>query len=589
MKNRSLVLGTIVLLLTAVVFLGCPTEATDPETNTVTNTVDVLGTVVSAAELKDILADKTAGTYAVLSNATWAGTSGGFGTAGFTEIPAGVIVNLYGVFSIGASDLLIGGTVNVTNGSELIGTTGQQITVGDVIAANTAAGTLNVKAGGKLTVPLADLNIVASVSGTTPTPGTITVANIEDPTAWSGGTLVKSTLAASGVVLHFDDGAIFGGAVAATDSNTLFGLAASTQPAFSVITKTAETDLSGAGGTSNFVVAKGAGVSIAGAVANFGTKTVTVNQGGSLTFSGAATLAITGDITVNGTLAFTSSSAAVAPAANVTVGPTGLITLADSAFLSTTAGKKLTINGKVTATDLVLSGVTLGSASATALDTATITGGSGGSTLALTTADPDLSPVITFAANGSIADTTSGKEWALKGGASGGTLTFTGSDTKELTLGAGTISTDETVAFVADTVGTVKLTNTVSLDVAGTTGLTLDTVLIDLSTAGTINIENLGILNLKEAANSGASVAADVLSAVIVTSAGTANTGIISGITTAGGVRCAGLGGVLASLDADNSATATKITGGSGTNNVIDKNDTFTLTSNTVVDVVSVP
>ncbi|GHT64947.1 hypothetical protein FACS1894110_05690 [Spirochaetia bacterium] len=580
MKKKSLVVGTIVLLLTAVVFLGCPTETKDPETNTVTDTVDVLGTVVSVAELKAIVANETAGTYALLSNSVSATALGG---TDLTEIPAGVILNLYGEFTIQSGGLEIGGTVNVTKGSELKGDQDIKIGKGNGSSGTDAAGALNIKSGGTLTTALTNLKPTKGVTaGVADTWATIGVAELAAAN-WTNGTWSKTDEVLSGVVLHFDDGAIYGGTVTANATSTAttgewtttLGLAASTQPAFAVISVGTGIDFSA--GTGNLVVAKGAGLTFTGAVTSFGTNTITVDEGGTLTIgAGAATLATTGDITVNGTLDIGASAIAVAPVADVVVGPRGKINLASSATLSTTAGHTLTINGKVTAPLLELSGVTLGSTTGSGA-TAKITAASN-STLELVAKTAEFSPAIGFAPGGYIKDRTSSKFWSVESNGAAGTLVYTSvTNDKKVTLGNGTIVTNESaiVATAGSEAGVITFTGNAGIVIPGTTGaLALDKVIVDLTGGGTISIANTGALTLKQASGGTGGTPAGV----IVTSASTGATGIVAGKATtdvvagAGGVATILSGGSLAAADAT-------ITGGSSTNNLIDANDTFSAAS----------
>ncbi|GHT65387.1 hypothetical protein FACS1894110_07150 [Spirochaetia bacterium] len=119
MKNRSLVLGTIALLLTAVVFLGCPTEATDSETKTTTNTVFVTPeiTATTTVDLVELLAG---------SQFSRIGVGGLTITTLDVTVPSGKTLILQGaiIFAGGEKLIVDGGKVYVTGTGTLTPGTG---------------------------------------------------------------------------------------------------------------------------------------------------------------------------------------------------------------------------------------------------------------------------------------------------------------------------------------------------------------------------------------------------------------------------------------------------------------------------------
>ncbi|GHV62296.1 hypothetical protein AGMMS49587_08720 [Spirochaetia bacterium] len=496
-KNQLWTIAAALLLTISLVFVGCGDGAGDGG-GSVSSGVE--GTPVSWAELELAIAaydngdgdTSLAGPYAVVGPVAVV-------TSGLT-IPPNFTVNAYVNVPL-TGPLNIGGTLNITNGTTLSGNQNIFIGLGNgETGSTTAPGALNIKAGGKLTTALTNLKPAKTVADGVVTTGVIADADIPVSTNWSNGTWVKTGQSLPEAVLHFDDGAIYGGAVAytatatATEAEwaTILGLVASTQPVLGDLTV-------GTGAvfteTGNLVVPKNVGLTFSAVVTSFGTNTITVNKGGKLTFSGAATLTTTGNITVDGTLALGSSATGFAPGANVTVNSTGVITVANSATLSTTAGKTITVNGIIKDGSangvLVVSGVTLGTT--TAAGTTVTYKGSATPTIEVSAIAADTAAPIVLAAGGSITDVTATKGWSLEGNATGGSLKFKASaDTKKLIIGNGIIATDDTIA--AFTAGVVTLTGDATIEVTG--DLALNRAIIDLSAAGTINIASGGFLVL---------------------------------------------------------------------------------------------
>ncbi|MDR2758429.1 MAG: hypothetical protein LBB78_03520 [Spirochaetaceae bacterium] len=151
MLKKSLFLGAAALAV-LLILAGCSNPASEGETVYLTG---VDGRVVSKAELGEVLANKTPGTYALLSDKIVGdnNTDAILGTTGYTLIPEGITLNLYGGFTITTGALTVGGTLNITEGSTLTANaTTVNLIIGYAEKANEAKGTVTVKKGGKLAV-----------------------------------------------------------------------------------------------------------------------------------------------------------------------------------------------------------------------------------------------------------------------------------------------------------------------------------------------------------------------------------------------------------------------------------------------------
>ncbi|GHT72056.1 hypothetical protein FACS1894110_26220 [Spirochaetia bacterium] len=197
MKKKSLVVGTIVLLLTAVVFLGCPTEATDPETvtNTVTEYVDgyqpPAGAVKAATfpalvGLLNAASEDTNGVTNIIYDATAAGISADL------TIPSGKNVIFYGTAAWSttqAGDILVagGGTLTIAKPITVDSTKG-------IYAAPN--GNVVVEKGGSLAYTAAATEIGDATEHATThavTAGTATIIGSTQVDVKEGGTLVLVT------------------------------------------------------------------------------------------------------------------------------------------------------------------------------------------------------------------------------------------------------------------------------------------------------------------------------------------------------------------------------------------------------------
>ncbi|GHT68092.1 hypothetical protein FACS1894110_14860 [Spirochaetia bacterium] len=196
MKKKSLVVGTIALLLTAVVFLGCPTEATDSETNTVTNTVteyvdssyqlpaDAVR-ATSRAGLEALLGDTDISKIYITSisllqdgdvlpagNNLYVQLSGATVTATALAVEEGASLTFFDNGTTGSSltfstskKLGIGGTVNIENGITIANTTDlTEITsfASGALGANTVVGSNKLVIGKGATLSIRKGDLAAS-------------------------------------------------------------------------------------------------------------------------------------------------------------------------------------------------------------------------------------------------------------------------------------------------------------------------------------------------------------------------------------------------------------------------------------------
>jgi hypothetical protein len=233
---------------------------------------------------------------------------------------------------------------------------------------------------------------------------------------------------------------------------------------------------------------------------------ITVKSGGTLEFNGNAA-APAGIITVDGGGKLAFNGIDPVPAGDIAVN--GEMLVKDGTTVTIAAGKELKVNGTLTATDLELKGVTYKVPAGGSLVIKALLSGS---TMTATVLAGALDGTFAIAPGGYIQDTTPKQSWTLQGGSRGGSLVYTGSTTKAIILGDGSITTTETGAKMK-TAGYVLLTGTASLvvhDYVGsgeTIGLNLSKVVIDLtpvqpSDSASIIVEPYGKLNL--AASTGA-------------------------------------------------------------------------------------
>jgi hypothetical protein len=301
------------------------------------------------------------------------------------------------------------------------------------------------------------------------------------------------------------------------------------------------------------------------------------------------TTTITGDTTIANNVIFTATAA---PSTKLTVtgtvrlaATTGIISLAKNTTLDASAGT-IYLGDKVSdavPASLVAKGITIANANVNNA-IATLTGKNGGAnnhgTIAVKTAtSSELTRTIAFAANGYIADYTTGKEWTINA-ASAGNLSFTAADQKTITLGDGTIQSDETL--VNKTTGLVTLASGMTLDIpaTATTGATLTKAILDLTSNGTVNIAGGGKLVLTATTDT-----TDIDGGGAITTNNAQSTYVAGTLTgVAGGIP---INGILTNIAGGSTtltgANATGTITGSGSGTVIDAGDIFTGSGTAIV------
>ena len=450
--------------------------------------------------------------------------------------PAGSVIPL-GTVSVTAPVLNLGSVVDDTPADTKLTLTGATLTT--TAAANvTLPATVEVRAidaaAGKLTVAGAATSLtVGSLTGTLALPAAVTAVTI----GGGAGNVEGAALTTSGAVTLNNTGtAAFSGAVSLGGDLTVTG----TATLGSTLTNTAA------------------------ATATFNGTTTT---GAVTTSTGALTIAGKGAVTLGAVTTASSANLVVTNETGVTI-PTANIVV--STKIDASAGKVIfgTADNSATIVKGTLTSGANGTASAAVNGVITLTYESGnGASLVL--ADEGS---ITFAGTGNLkvaasdsivlsggSFTNDGAVLTLTPGATAATATLTGTTLTKLTLGAGA---------------------TIAIPAEASTGLVLQGVIADLSTAGQITIVQNGVLVLGYATSGSAYVG-----------------GIITKYNDTGSVVVAGGSGSGDIADADNvtafnskadyDAIVTEIstgvgmagviTAGAAKNNTIDRNDTFAL------------
>jgi hypothetical protein len=344
MIKKSLFLGTAALaLLVIFALLGCSNPASEGGPVT----IGIEGHEVDTSELRAILAEGTPGTYALVSNNT---TATILGTPGYTLIPSGVTLNLYGSFTIGTSKLTVGGNLNITRAATLTAAAAtNDLIIGYAEIENDAQGTVTVKKDGRLMISTSAA--VKFANRATPAGGTGTLVSLTDVLIINHAI---SENARGPAVLH---GEAEGAQLVLEEDSILFH----TTPLATGTDATALKNLADA----KFVLNLTTTVTD---IAN-----LSIRKGTSVVASGA--FRPTGTLTVNGSLTTAAGSTINADLTKVVVGPDGTITasqpgdtfaaatklLVDGVFTSTTATfaalEKLEVNGIVNAPAATLGGL----------------------------------------------------------------------------------------------------------------------------------------------------------------------------------------------------------------------------------------
>jgi hypothetical protein len=361
MTKKSLFFGTIALVLTALLAMtGCSNPASD---DTVVYYAGVEGEVVTAARLAEVLADDgVPGVYALIAQNLDATSdiSGILGTAGYTVVPFGVTLNLYGSFTVDTTgDLVVGGIINVQPGSTLTAGTGSAtLTIGRLVGeSGYPRGEVNVRSGGTLAVSansdilLAYGNVIAGEE--------VDPVELTDPQiiAAAGGILAGDIAhgESPNVRLTFGDDSVYLPTVA-VEVTTALDLKALANGKFStsIEVQTTVTEVE------NLTIRRNTSVILATGTVFKPTGTLTVNGsldtsasaastigvgltrvvvglGGELTASQTAdTFVDVTDLVVNGE--FTSTSAVLSKLVSLTVNGTASVTAATLKSLTTASG-----------------------------------------------------------------------------------------------------------------------------------------------------------------------------------------------------------------------------------------------------------
>jgi hypothetical protein len=464
----------------------------------------------------------------------------GAGTTSFAKL-TDLTVKTGGKFGTAATGASLGALLNLRleNGAEFTaggGTTLAKVTTlsvgtGAALTANSAtfAGVTNLRVDGTVNLPAATFAGVTdlTVNGTLNAPAA-TFAKIVTPQGT--GSLTAGPVPATGnpskaaILLNSElpfvslaNTSAIAGAITVESGKTR--VAAGTGNFTGAITVNGTLIVSGSGVTTGPVTVAGGNLSF---TSDNAAPTGAINvTSGNLSFTGSnaapagvitvangqalfsKTSAPAGNIVVNGggKLSFTGGSAV--PTENITAAPGGEIALSGGAQVTIAATKTLDVQGTLTAVDLEIKGVKY----------EVPTGGtlvvkddnSNGSTIAATVVTGDLTGTFTIAPGGYINDSAFRRAWALRGGSDGGAFAYTGGNNGTLTLGTGKIATNQVAKIASPSTGYVALTNTVTIEVSPLAdsgiGLTLASVVIDLTDGGFINIRPNARLNLTQAAS----------------------------------------------------------------------------------------
>jgi hypothetical protein len=300
MNNKSLFLGAAALaLLMLFTLVGC----SNPASSEHTVSYDYEGLLVTADELAAVLADpeNNPGTYAYLSDEN---TTDTLGDTGYTAIPAGITLNLYGGFTT-AGNLSVGGALNIVKGSTLTAANAgtKKLIIGIAGVDGKPKGVVTVRAGGALAVDAANALELAQDEASSGGSGATPVAVIDDQIIDALNTGVVQ-----GHTAH-------GEAIAA---RLIFERDSSYLPAteLAIPLSVGEEKLKKAAADGIFAT-------------NLSTEAtsvtdLTIRRGTSLTNANSAAFAPLGTLTVNGTLTTTTGSVIVG-VARVIVGPAGKI------------------------------------------------------------------------------------------------------------------------------------------------------------------------------------------------------------------------------------------------------------------------
>jgi hypothetical protein len=293
---------------------------------------------------------------------------------------------------------------------------------------------------------------------------------------------------------------------------------------------------------------------------------INVKEGGALIFDGTVSSTMAADITVasGGTLAFNSQTAA-SPGGDITVN--GTLVVGNRTVFTLGSTSTLTLTGTLNAGDLTAQGFVFpgGNDGGTLIINGDYTIGS---TIQVKIASAQSTTTIRFQPNGYIRDAAAKSPWSLEGGNAVdlGKLVFTGTTNDTITLGGGQM-TGGLTTLTPFGAGVVTLNDGAYLVAKPYTGsgqaigLTLNRVIIDLTTAGKIVVEPGAKLNLNSATSS--SVLGDA--GVITTDRSDNTAGPYTGLV--GGVPVVG--------NLSTYSNAAGVINGGAAGKTIDKDDTF--------------
>jgi hypothetical protein len=396
------------------------------------------------------------GTYALINGGAVAEIN-----ASDIAVYEGYTLNLYGLWEIAAAgDVYVGGTLNIMNNASLdVDTNSKNLYIGMATGATTGAGTVNVKAGGTLTVaaPETYLSFLADVAGGVETYEEPPLGDLADAII-DGDPLVGIP----GVALTFASEGNFDSPLDTGDAEQTRGLAALTRFNLpSLVTTTADTAVG------SLTVAKGNKLTITSGATYAGVTALTVN--GELDdSSNTATFAAVTSATINGTLtagtsvtflaATTAGSISIGAGgvleANTAFGPTGTAVLVSSGTGKVTvstapiltavlpkAGSPLTVEVATiasVATGEIKSGTTVVVPSAVTL---TVTGGNGSGATPGDAVELTVNGTLKTAGSGAITvkGGDGGAASGTTGGALGGAASITGTGTLAM-AGSGTLT-----------------------------------------------------------------------------------------------------------------------------------------------------
>jgi hypothetical protein len=623
MSNKSLFLGAaaVTALLVLVTFVGCSNPTSD---DTVVYRAGIEGEVVTGARLVEVLADDgVPGTYALIAqdlSPAGTGISSILGGAGVTAIPYGVTLNLYGSFTL-AAPVAVGGVLNVQPGSTLTTASAAKLTIGRLVeeAGGYPQGQVNVRDGATLAtvvdattpgnteilfaygnviagetkapVPLTPAQIIAAAKkglisgdsdhGESPavhlsfgndsvflTTAPVPVATALDLKDLANG--IFSTKIITDAALDVPDLIIRKNTAVTLKTATAFKVTGTLTVNGSLATTGSNASALGAGLT-RVVVGLGGAITASQTGDTFVDVTALVIDGTftstSATFialtsaSGTGSLDLTGNTWDFGAKAdpLLNIKSVTSPATTIT----GNFTIPTGSTLILTDDAAPTGNVTVNGTVSVVTGKSLTMLADKTLDITGTVAIAGTGSVVLTTAASPTDPGAKITGTGKLTagafELSGGTDgWAAKldSGSAAETVTIAGVDASKATI---TGSTTTTTASLVGGEGAAILQKT------GTNGnlLTLATVIVDLSTAGTITLEG--------GATDGAALKLNTAAAKITTGASTGGSALTSLTKIGGGsitalVPSTGVGIVYAAGDPTTTGILGSIAGvGAGT------------------------